>query len=265
MKEPWYDATVVLARTAMAGLGLTTRWSGEENVPESGPVLLASVHNSYPDFLFVGKAALSRGRHVRFMCRHDIWHVPVVRRAMDAMRHIPVDRQAPAAAYLRARRLLADGEAVGVFPEAGISHSFTVRSLMPGTVALARETGVPIVPVALWGGQRIATVSRTPEGRERPPELARGRLVDVRFGAPLPVAADEDLAEATHRLGHALTDLLEGLQRLPAHRPRAGEHAPWHPAHLGGHAPDRRAALDLDEVPSSAVPPSWGPPVRPSS
>ena len=77
------------------------------------------------------------------------------------MRHIPVDRQAPAAAYLRARRLLAPGEAVGTFPEAGISYSFAVRPLMRGSAALARETGVPVVPVALWGTQRIYTVGRS--------------------------------------------------------------------------------------------------------
>ena len=63
------------------------------------------------------------------------------------MQHIPVDRQAPAHAYLRARRMLREGEAVGGFPEAGISFSYTVRPLMRGLVALARETGAPVVPV----------------------------------------------------------------------------------------------------------------------
>ena len=62
---------------------------------------------------------------------------------MDGMRHVPVDREAPAAAYLAARRLLREGEAVGIFPEAGISYSYAVRSLMRGPAALARETGAP--------------------------------------------------------------------------------------------------------------------------
>ena len=65
----------------------------------------------------------------------------------------------------------------------------------------------------------------------------------------------------TAELGHRLFDGLEVLQRLPEHRPRPGEHAPWYPAHLGGHAPDRRAAVALDHVPNTAVPPSWGPSV----
>ena len=53
--------------------------------------------------------------------------------------------------------------------------------------------------------------------------------------------------------------MLEELQQRPHHRPGAGEVAPWYPAHLGGHAPDRLAATALDHVPTSAVPPTWGP------
>ena len=257
----WYGLTIALGRTAMWGLDITTRWRGEEHLPTGGPALLASVHVGYPDFLFVGQAALSRERQVRFMCRHDIWHVPVVRRGMEAMRHIPVDRQVPAAAYLQARRLLAEGEAVCAFPEAGISYSYTVRSMMRGVSALARETGVPVIPVVVWGSQRIASVGRPVNGRGPGPDLRRGRTVDVRFGAPLPVAAGADLAAATHRLGATLTGMLESVQRLPVHRPRPGEHAPWYPAHLGGHAPDRREALAYDDVPRAAVSPSWGPPL----
>lgn len=145
----WYAATIRLGSVAMWGLDVTTRWRGEEHLPTEGPALLASVHNSYPDFLFVGKAGLSRGRRIRFMCRHDVWKVPVIGAAMDDMRHIPVDREAPAAAYLRARGLLARDEAVCAFPEAGISYSYTVRSLMRGVVALSRETGLPVIPVVV--------------------------------------------------------------------------------------------------------------------
>lgn len=261
--ERWYRLTIALGRTALRGLDVTTRWSGEEHLPSDGPALLACAHVAYPDFLFVGQAALSRDRYVRFMCRHDIWNVPLVARTMDGMGHVPVDRAVPAAAYLHARRLLREGEVVCAFPEAGISHSYTVRSLMRGVASLARETGVPVTPVVVWGSQRIFSVGRPVDGRGPGPDLTRGRMVDVRFGPPLAVAPGADLVEVTQGLGHTLTDMLESLQRSPAHRPRTGEHAPWHPAHLGGHAPDRREALALDSVPRSAVPPIWGPPLHP--
>lgn len=258
--DAWYRFSSALARVLLRALRVDLRWHGEEHLPTSGSALLASVHVGYADFVFIARAAGSRSRAVRFLCRHDVWHIPVVRRAMTAMRHVPVDRRVPAAAYLQARALLRSGEVVCVFPEAGISYSYTVRSLMPGAVALARETGLPIIPVAIWGSQRLYSVGRPVRGREPRPDLTRGRVVDVRFGAPMVVAADADLTQATVALGHALTEMLEALQRLPEHQPTPGVPAPWHPAHLGGHAPDRREALDYDVLPRSAVPACWGPP-----
>ena len=76
---------------------------------------------------------------------------------MRAMQHIPVDRKAGAAAFESAVRALKDGEVVGVFPEATISTSFTVKDLKAGVARMAVEAGVPIIPAAVWGGQRIAT------------------------------------------------------------------------------------------------------------
>jgi 1-acyl-sn-glycerol-3-phosphate acyltransferase len=257
--ERWYRATGVATRTLVRALDVRLHYAGLEHLPSTGPVVLASTHVSYPDFLWIGLAAHQRGRWVRFLTRNDVWSSRVAR-AMDGMRHIPVDREAPAAAYLTARRLLREGEAVGVFPEAGISFAYAVRSLMRGPVALARETGAPLVPVALWGTQRIWSVDpRTPTTTARP-RPRRHQRVDIVFGKALPVRPDDDLVGATTRLGHALTHLLEGLQGHPEHVPAPGEHAPWHPAHLGGHAPDRAEALRLDSVPRSAVPPTWGPP-----
>jgi 1-acyl-sn-glycerol-3-phosphate acyltransferase len=254
-----FKVTIGAGRLAFRALDVRLHVAGTEHLPAEGPVLLASNHVSYPDFLFVGSAALERGRYTRFLARHDVWHVPVVRRAMEAMRHVPVDREVPAAAYLRARRLQREGEAVCAFPEAGISWSYTVRPLMRGVASLARETGVPVVPVTTWGGHRIWTVVRSDDGHKSRPDLTRGRRVDVRFGEPFRVGPEDDLVEATCRLGHALTAGLEELQALPEHRPPEGSHAPWHPLHLGGHARSRAAAREPDNLPRSAVPATWGP------
>lgn len=254
-----YGAATALGWAGLKALDIEVVANGVHHLPESGPVLLAATHVSYPDFVFIQAGARTRGRHVRFMCRHDVWKRPWSW-PMDRMKHIPVDRAAPAGAYVRARALLRDGEAVCAFPEAGISYSFTVRALMRGVAGLARETQVPVVPVALWGAQRLYTVGVPDErGKEPPPDWTRGRRVDVSFGEPIRAEPGEDLTAWTHGLGHRLTHLLEELQQLPHHRPRSGEHAPWHPAHLGGHAPTREQAVGLDSVPGSAVRPSWGP------
>ncbi|HEX4190752.1 MAG TPA: lysophospholipid acyltransferase family protein [Marmoricola sp.] len=246
-----------IGRLALAALDVSVVPHGLENLPATGPVVIASNHVSYLDFVCLEKAAVERGRYVRFMTRYDVWRPGPLAWAMDRMQHVPVDRSVPAAAYLRARSLLRSGEAVGVFPEAGISYSFTVRALMRGAVALAAETGVPLIPTVIWGSQRIASVGIP----EPPPDLTRGRRVDVRFGSPVHLSRCTDLVAATRDLGATLTILLEDLQLMPEHRPRPGEHATWYPAHLGGHAPDRALAAEYDLLPASAVTPSWGPPL----
>jgi len=254
-----YRGVIAGGRVLLRALQLTVRSSGQEHVPASGPVVLASNHVSFPDFVFVQQALLTGPKRlVRFMCRHEIWDSPVGW-TMDRMQHIPVDREAPAAAYLRARRLLRDHEVVCVFPEGGISAAYVVRALMPGAVALARETGAPLVPVSVWGSQRLWPQKRELDAPFPRPDLARGRLVDVRFGEPMAVPPGADVRELTRELGRRLHEGLETLQRLPEHRPRPGEYAPWHPAHLGGHAVERSASFELDRMPRAAVAPVWGP------
>ncbi len=253
--DPVYRIVNAAGRAALWSLGLDVQWTGAEHLPTSGPAIIAATHASYPDFVFIERAAVSRGRYVRFMTRHDVWNIRAVRPLMDNMQHLPVNREAPVHAYLRARRLLNAGEAIGGFPEAGISFSYPVRPLMRGFLALAQETGAPVVPLAVWGSQRLFSVGEPPPASD----WTRKRRVDLAFGPRLYVEKGDDLTERTHELGHELTRLLEGVQQLPHHRPRPGEVAAWYPAHLGGHAPTRQRARGLDVVPFNAVTPSWGP------
>ena len=252
MRERVYPGVIRAARGVFRALGLRITLEGDEHVPVDGPVVLASNHVSFLDFLLVGLAGRRSDRHVRFLARHEVWGNPLVRPLMTAMRHVPVDRQAPAAAYQRARSLLRQGEAVGIFPEAGVSTSYTVRALMPGAVALARETGAPLLPLAIWGPQRILTA-------RRPADLRRGRPVSLLVGPPVYVDPGTDLREGTARLGARLQGMVDVLQRRPVHQPAPGERAPWHPAHLGGAAPDAALARTFESVPLTALAPSWLP------
>ena len=239
-----YPLAAGAARLMFRALGLRIDVEGAERVPRSGPVIVASNHVSFLDFTLVGLAASPR--RIRFLTRHDAFGHWAAGPFMRAMRHVPVDRAAPAAAYLTSRRLLAEGEAVGIFPEAGISQAYDVRELMPGAVALAADTGVPLVPVAIWGPQRIATA-------RRPLDLHRGRPVSISVGRPLSFDAGSDVVAATVDLGVRLQGMLDRLQALPRHQPHPGEDAPWHPAALGGSAPDRAAAASRESSPRSAI------------
>ncbi len=244
-----YPPAIGAARLLFAAFGLQLVVEGAEHVPRRGPALLVSNHVSYLDFVFVGLAARHSKRYVRFLTRYDVWHSPAGP-FMTGMQHIPVDRAAPAAAYLAARAALNRGEVVGIFPEAGVSRSFAVRSLMPGAVALSDETGAPIVPMALWGPQRIATAGL-------PVSLRRGRPISIEVGAPLRLAGD--VVTASRALGARLQQLVEGLQRRHPDQPSIGTWAPWHPAHLGGQAPTAAQALADADLPRWAVQPSPGP------
>ena len=108
--ERWYRATGVATRLVVRALDVRLHYAGLEHVPTSGPVVIASTHVSYPDFIWIGLAAHERGRWVRFLTRHDVWNGRA-RRPMTGMRHIPVDREAPprrtsprGACCVRARR-----------------------------------------------------------------------------------------------------------------------------------------------------------------
>ncbi|MGH3589135.1 MAG: lysophospholipid acyltransferase family protein [Pseudonocardia sp.] len=248
--EPVYSTVIGAGQLLFRGLGLRITLDGDENVPTTGPVVLASNHVSFLDFALVGLAARRSRRYVRFLTRYDVWHAPIAGRLMNRMRHIPVDRAAPAAAYLTARAMLRGGEAVGVFPEAGVSTSFTVRSLMPGAVALAAESGAPLLPMVIWGPQRIYTA-------DLPRDLTRGRPVSLLLGSPMYVGRHADVVAETRRLGRTLQGMLDDVQARAQHQPDPGEHAPWHPAHLGGHAPTPEQARLVETVPRSSVPPSW--------
>ncbi|MEJ7690394.1 MAG: lysophospholipid acyltransferase family protein [Nocardioidaceae bacterium] len=223
-----YRLAIATSRLLFRLLGLRIRVEGAEHVPRVGPAIVVSNHVSFLDFIFVGLAARPSGRFVRFLTRYDVWHNAIAGPAMTAMRHVPVDRAAPAGAFLEARGALIRGEVVGIFPEAGISRSFTVRAMMPGAVALSRSTGARVVLVAVWGPQRIATAGL-------PISLRRGRA-----GLDRGERADHlaDRGERPGRDGRARQAAAAACRRRTAATPRPAASRSSRPPAAG--APRRR-------------------------
>ena len=243
-----YPAVIAVMATAFRALGLRITVIGDDQVPTSGPAVLASNHSGYPDFALLGLAARRSRRHVRFLTRYEVWHHPVAGPFMRSMRHIPVDRKAPAAAFLTARSALRRGEVVGVFPEAGVSTSFTIRPVMPGAMALALATDAPLLPVVIWGSQRIYTVGHRLN-------LTRGRPIRVLLDRPFPVRGDLSVVDQTRALGERMAELLEQVQRSHPDQPEPDGSSWWHPAHLGGAAPTPEQARHTEPaMPTGAVP-----------
>lgn len=157
MAEIVYRPVVGLAQTLFKAWDLKIDCKGSENIPRSGGAVLVSNHISYLDFIFDGLAALPQKRLVRFMAKESVFRHKISGPLMRGMKHIPVDRNQGETAYAHALESLRSGEIVGVFPEATISQSFTLKSFKSGAARMAQEAGVPLIPVALWGTQRLWT------------------------------------------------------------------------------------------------------------
>lgn len=123
--------------------------------------------------------------------------------------------------------------------------------MMRGAVALARETGVPLVPMALWGGQRIYTARAAATGHQL--SLRRGRPITILVAEPRHLGPDREAESETRLLGAQLQGLLDAAQAMHPDQPATGERPPWHPAHLGGSAPTTQRAVWTEQVPRSAI------------
>ena len=231
MGERVYTAVIGAAVGMLKGMKWSVTVIGAENIPASGPAVLASNHIGYLDFVFSGYAARERGRRVRFLAKKEIFDKRGVGWLMRQMGHVPVDRDGAAKDSLTAAKdEIARGEIIGMFPEATISPSFVPRPGKTGTVRLAQETGAPLIPVAIWGTQRILT-------KWRPKQFRRGIPVVVNVGAPITASPEEDVQQGTDRLMASIADLLRDAQARYPHEPSSDDDRWWLPAHLGGTAP----------------------------
>jgi 1-acyl-sn-glycerol-3-phosphate acyltransferase len=212
---------------------------GSEHVPAIGGAIICSNHVSFFDFTFLGLGALPQRRLVRFMAKAAVFSHWLAGPVMRAMGHIPVDRKAGAAAFEAAVRALKDGEVVGVFPEATISTSFTVKELKAGVARMAIDAGVPIIPAAVWGGQRIAT-------KGHKVVLRRGVPVLVVLGEPIVPGPGEKAQPLLRRTKAAMEALLDEAQRTYPDSPAGPADRWWLPAHLGGTAPTPEEAAARD-------------------
>ncbi|SFD07519.1 lysophospholipid acyltransferase family protein [Streptomyces aidingensis] len=230
MADLVYPPVIGAARTMFKALDLRFDISGTEHVPRRGGAVLAGNHIGYLDFVFAGLAARPAKRLTRFMAKESVFRNRLSGPLMRAMKHIPVDRAQGEEAFRQALAALRSGEVVGVFPEATISESFTLKTFKTGAARLAQQARVPLVPVALWGTQRLWTKGRRDLGRRHFP-------VTIRVGRPLRADPGEPAGSVTERLRERVQELLEAAQQAYPGQPRHAGDTWWLPAHLGGTAP----------------------------
>jgi len=184
---------------------------GLEHVPPSGPLIVASNHDSYWDPVVVGIAAI-RLRQIRALSKSSLWKVKGLNKVLDGMGQIPVVRGTKDTDALeRAITELRRGACVGIFPEGTRSLGRTLRA-RSGIGRLA--AAVPEAKIVLASVEGTTDIPRFPRRRPR----LRVVFFEPRDGQMKP---GEDPAELAVRL---LTELRERAPiRAAGRRPKAIE------------------------------------------
>ncbi len=135
------------------------RTSGLENVPRSGPLIVACNHISYLDPPALGAAM---PRPVSYMAKHELFKIPILGPVIARLNAFPVDRtRGDAAAIKRAVAVLREGAALGIFPEGTRNKDGTVKP-QSGVALLHYLSGAPILPAYVGGtgdAKRLARIS----------------------------------------------------------------------------------------------------------
>jgi 1-acyl-sn-glycerol-3-phosphate acyltransferase len=196
---PLYNFVAVVSAPVLYGL-YRLRARGTENLPPGGFVL-ASNHVSNFDPWVIGMP-IWPGRFLRFMAKSELYWWPLTL-VLNNAGAFPVRRgQGDVAAIQTAVGLARDGEVVAMFPEGtrrkkGLVKRFQARP-RSGAARIALEAGVPLVPVAVKGTDKLARLGKLSVAYGKPVELD-----DLR---------DRELAEAAHVATERLMASIEELE-----------------------------------------------------
>ena len=199
---PWfYYVGRLIVRTLLL---LLTRWQikGRQNIPSQGPLLIVAnhLHLADPPLLVV-----SLSRKVIFMAKKELFHFRAIGYFIRGFGAFSVHRgQLDRKALRQVHQLLADGQALVLFPEGTRSKNAQLQPAFPGAALIASRSGVPVLPVGIIGTEKIKGVAWI---------LHRPRIT-VNIGRPfyLPPVNSQltkvELAELTNSIMEHIAELL---------------------------------------------------------
>jgi len=147
------------------------------SLPRGGPLILAANHLSNLDGVVIGGwLTPALGRRIHWLAKKEMLGWPIAGRLLAMSSFHAVDRgRGDVEAFRTAQRILEAGNVLFVFPEGTRSRTGALGRAQEGLAALALRTDAPIVPLAIWGTERVWPRGRLP----RP-----GGHVVLRIGAP---------------------------------------------------------------------------------
>ena len=212
---PWMAALAGAVRVGLAGLTRVRLEGAVDEIPRTGPVIIAANHSSNLDVPVLGSTLMPRmGRRFQWLGKRELFDWPLIGWIARNGGVHAIDRgAADVDAFRLAARILEDGHALFVFPEGTRSRDGRLGEGRDGVAVLALRTGAPIVPVGVTG-----SYERWPRGQKLPHP---GGRVTARVGSPfrlvdeLPAGLDRREAKgaATDLIMRRIAELLPERQR----------------------------------------------------
>lgn len=221
----WILAGVVLP---LWSLMVRYRFTRESSLPKTGPFILSPNHYSEIDPIAMGAAVWHLGRLPRFMAKASLFKVPVLGWLLTRSGQIPVERSGRSRGGSgnplgEASELIQREAGVIVYPEGSLTRDPDLWPMRGkgGAVRLALESGMPLIPVAHWGTQKLM-----PRYAKKIHPFPR-KTIHVAVGEPLDLSQfagrtldQRTVAAATELLMTEITRLLAELrgESAPAER-----------------------------------------------
>jgi 1-acyl-sn-glycerol-3-phosphate acyltransferase len=183
---------------------------GDENVPEEGGAILASNHLSFSDSIFL---PLVVKRRVTFLAKSDYFTGRGIKGRLTAgffrgVGQLPIERtggRASEAALETGLKLLRRGDVLGLYPEGTRSPDGRLYRGKTGVARLALVAGVPVLPVAMIGTDKVQPIGR------RLPKIGR---VGIVIGRPLDFSRYDGMEDDRFVLRSITDEIMYELMEL---------------------------------------------------
>ncbi|GAA3744219.1 lysophospholipid acyltransferase family protein [Leifsonia bigeumensis] len=175
--------------------------TGEENIPRSGGVILASNHLSFIDSVFL---PLVIERRVTFLAKSDYYTARgikgwAIKNFLKAAGMLPIDRSGGKASEASLRTglgVLSQGEVLGIYPEGTRSPDGKLYRGRTGVARMVLEGGVPVIPVAMIDTEKVMPIGK---------RIPKVRRIGVIIGEPLDFSRFEGM-ESDRFILRSITD-----------------------------------------------------------
>jgi len=185
---------------------LFTRWhiNGRENIPHTGALIVVANHMTFAEPCIV---CLTMKRNTMFAAKEGFFRNPVIRWVMTSFHTFPVFQgKADRETLRQMEAYLAQGLALGIFPEGTRSQNVSLIPALNGAALMAHRTGAPILPIGIWGTEKMRGATWY---FKRP-------VIDIQFGKPFSIprrAGKQDREADTHFIMEHIAELLPSEYR----------------------------------------------------